>query len=550
MNEIATSLSGRLAGGLPGGLNGGPASSGWRRFLPEPGGLGKDLGASLVVFLVAVPLAMGIALASGAPILSGLIASVIGGVVVGLLSGAPMQVSGPAAGLAVTMFVLIQKNGFPMVCAMTVVAGLLQLGMGALRVARLSMAISPAVIHGMLAGIGVQITLAQLHVVLGDKPQASPWQNLRELPGQIRDLHGPSTLLGVLAIAIMLLWPLVPWKRLKLLPAPLVAVSVATLASLWVSVPRVKIPGGLLSALHLPTWPASEQVQAVVLGGITLALIASAESLLCAVATDRLHGGPRANLDRELMAQGVGNTLSGLIGGLPITGVIVRSKANIDAGARTRLSGILHGVWIALFVTQLGFLITRIPEAVLAGLLCVVGAKLVNPDHIRELYRHNEARIYFITLIGVLATNLLAGIGIGLLAAAIFLIHRLTGVAVDVRERGGSHHVSVRGTLTFLGIPKLSGKLALVPRGARVEVDVAVDFIDHAGLETLRSFAAAHERTGGTVLMDLLHPTGSPGTSPGAVIDHAPQPSQAAVATRTQTSTSVAAAGTAAGAAH
>ena len=207
-----------------------------------------------------------------------------------------------------------------------------------------------------------------------------------------------------------------------------------------------------------------------------------------------------------------------------------------------------RGLWIALFVTQLGFLITRIPEAVLAGLLCVVGAKLVNLDHIRELHKHHEARIYFITLIGVLATNLLAGIGIGLLAAAIFLIHRLTGVAVEVRERGGSHHVSVRGTLTFLGIPKLSGRLALIPSGARVEVDVAVDFIDHAGLETLRSFAAAHERTGGTVLMDLLHSTGATGAAPGAVIDHAPP--QSAAATRTQTPVSVAAAGTAVGAAH
>jgi carbonic anhydrase len=538
MNEIATSLSGA------------PPLLGWRSRLPRPSELGKDLGASLVVFLVAVPLAMGIALASGAPILSGLIASVIGGVVVGLLSGAPMQVSGPAAGLAVTVFVMIQKHGFPMVCAMTVAAGILQLAMGALRVARLSMAISPAVIHGMLAGIGVQITLAQLHVVLGDKPQASPWQNLRELPGQIRDLHGPSTLLGVLVIGIMLLWPLVPWKRLKLLPAPLIAVTAATLASLWVDVPRVKIPGGLASALSLPSWPAGEHVQTVLLGALTLALIASAESLLCAVATDRLHGGPRANLDRELMAQGVGNTLSGLIGGLPITGVIVRSKANIDSGARTRLSGILHGLWIALFVTQLGFLINRIPAAVLAGLLCVVGAKLVNIDHIRELHKHGEARIYFITLLGVLATNLLAGIGLGLLAAAVFLIHRLTGIAVDVRERGGSHHVSVRGTLTFLGIPKLSGKLALIPGGTRVEVDVAVDFIDHAGIETLRSFAAAHERTGGTVNMDLLGSGSSHGGTSATARGRAPQPSQAAVATRTQTTASVATAGPAAGAAH
>lgn len=480
------------------------------RFLPDRSTLGKDLGASLVVFLVAVPLSMGIALASGAPILSGLIAAVVGGVLVGMLAGAPLQVSGPAAGLAVTVFVLIQRHGFPLVCAMTVLAGLLQITIGALRIARLSMAISPAVIHGMLAGIGVQITLAQLHVVLGDKPQASPWRNLLELPGQIRDLHGPSTLLGLLAIGILLLWPLIPWKRLRLVPAPLVAVTTATVVSLWTDVARVQLPGGLLSALHLPAWPTTpEQIQIVLTGGVTIALIASAESLLCAVATDQLHGGPRANLDREIIAQGVGNTVSGLISGLPITGVIVRSKANIDSGARTRLSGVMHGLWVALFVTQLSFLITRIPQAVLAGLLCVVGTRLVNLGHIRELHKHHESRVYFITLLSVLATNLLVGIAIGLAAAAALLVHRLTGVKVAIEQRGTGPLVTVQGTLTFLGIPKLSALLATVPPGSRVEVEVDVDFIDHAGLEALRSFSAAHERTGGTVIMDLLRPGGS-----------------------------------------
>lgn len=504
MNEIATPI------------NLSPGPTGGRRSWFDPSTLGKDFGASLVVFLVAVPLSMGIALASKAPsVLPGLIAAVIGGIIVGLISGAPLQVSGPAAGLVVTVYVLIDKHGFPLLCAMTIVAGLLQVLMGGLRIARLAMAISPAVIHGMLAGIGVQITLAQLHVVLGDKPQASAWQNLRELPGQIRDLHGAATLIGLLTIGILVLWPLIPIKRLKLIPAPLLAVVAATMVSLGVDVPRVQLPsGGLLSGLHLPSFPGMDVLPAVLIGGVTIALIASAESLLCAMATDKLHGGPRANLDRELIAQGVGNTVSGFCGGLPITGVIVRSKANIDSGGRTRLSAILHGVWVALFVTQLGFLISRIPQAVLAGLLCVVGVKLVNFAHIRELHKHHEARIYFITVAGVLATNLLAGIAMGIVAAVGFLVYRLTRIKVELEQRGSEHLVTVKGTLTFLGVPKLAEQLAHVPPGTNVHVQVDVEFIDHAGIDALRSFAAAHVRTGGTVNTDLIHPRGTGVSAP------------------------------------
>ena len=287
---------------------------------------------------------------------------------VGALAGAPLQVSGPAAGLAVILFGLIEQFGFPAVCALTLAAGVLQVLLGVFRVARVTMAISPAVIHGMLAGIGILIALSQLHIVLGGTPQSSALRNLAELPGQVAGLHGPATLLGLLTIAILIAWPLLPWRRLRVVPGALVAVVTASAVSVafGMDVARVQLPAGLLEAFHLPVMPSGSWT-AIIGGAVALTMVASAESLLCAVATDKLHSGPRANLDRELIAQGMGNAVAGLIGGVPITGVIVRSTANIEAGGKTRLSAMLHGAWVIVFVTQLGDLIARIPLSVLAG---------------------------------------------------------------------------------------------------------------------------------------------------------------------------------------
>ncbi|MBZ4420057.1 SulP family inorganic anion transporter [Myxococcus sp. RHSTA-1-4] len=467
--------------------------------------LATDLPSSLVVFLVALPLCMGIALASGAPIISGLIAGVVGGVVVGLFGGAPLQVSGPAAGLAVMVFGFIQQFGLATTCAAVAAAGLLQMLFGGLKVARAALAISPAVIHGMLAGIGILIVLGQLHIVLGGAPQSSAWQNLRELPGQVADLHGPATLLGLLTIGLLVVWQVIPVKRLKAVPGPLVAVLGATVvATLWgADVARVNLPENVFSSFQFPSLPEGNwgPFAAAV---ISLALVASAESLLCAVATDKMHTGPRANLDRELFAQGMANTVSGLAGGLPITGVIVRSAANTAAGAKTRVSAILHGVWLLLFVTLLGSVAGLVPLTVLAGLLVVVGVKLVNVHHIRELHRRGELAVYLVTVGGVVGINLLAGIGLGLLVAMLRLLWHLGSVHVDVRQKGEAYQVHVSGALTFVGVPKLSAALAQVPAGAKVDVDLALETLDHSGHEALESWADTHRKTGGTVWMESL----------------------------------------------
>lgn len=495
--------------------------------------LSRDALASLVVFLVAVPLSLGIALASNAPIMAGMIAAAVGGIVVGALGGAPLQVSGPAAGLTVVVFGIVEQLGgdWRAVCFVTAAAGLVQLALGSLGIARLALAISPAVVHGMLAGIGASIVLGQLHIVLGGAPQASALRNLAELPGQVRDVHGPAAALGLGVLVVLAVWSFAPLPaRLRAIPAPLVAVLLGTAAAaaLGLQVERIDliaddqvrpvhegevVPGapggsaadhGLFQAIGLPRVPDAP-VGAVVVAVLTLAVIASVESLLCAVATDRMHDGPRADLDRELRAQGVGNALSGLLGGLPVTGVIVRSSANIHAGAASRASAILHGVWIVVFVAALGGLLETIPKAVLASLLVFVGARLVNPGHIRELARHGEVAVYGLTFAGVVLQDLLVGVGIGMAAAIVLLLRRLAKVHVVVNATADQATVRVSGALTFVGVPRLVHALEQLPPGRRVAVDLDVELVDHAGLEALHAWRQAYERTGGAVDLDLSH---------------------------------------------
>lgn len=475
--------------------------------------LRSDLPASFVVFLIAVPLSLGIALASGAPsVVAGLIAAVVGGIVVGLMGGAPLQVSGPAAGLTVVVFGLVHQFGWATTCAITACAGLVQILLGSLRISRAALYISPSVVHGMLAGIGIVIALAQLHVVLGGQPQASALLNLKALPQQIVEHHGPAVILGLITIAVLAAWPLLP-KIVQKVPAALAAVSLSTLVSLLyaMDVKRVHLPDNLYTDHVLPALPTGNW-GAFGIAVATVALIASVESLLAAVATDKLHSGDRANLDRELLGQGAGNLVSGLLGGLPITGVVVRSSANIKAGAKSRLSSILHGFWILLFVTLLGVVIQKIPLASLAGLLVFVGIKLVDFHHIRELGIHREAPIYFVTVTGVVFLNLLAGVGLGIGLALLMLLRRLAQATITIKQGAGlplgehvRQHVRMEGSLTFLSVPQITAQLSTIPPGANVEIDLAVDLMDHAAFESLHSWRIAHEKTGGRVDIDERH---------------------------------------------
>ncbi|OBI84293.1 bifunctional SulP family inorganic anion transporter/carbonic anhydrase [Mycobacterium sp. E740] len=458
-----------------------------------------DLPASLVVFLVALPLSLGIAVASDAPVLAGLIAAVVGGIVAGAFGGSPLQVSGPAAGLTVIVAGLVGQFGWAVTCAITVCAGVLQVLFGLSRVARSALAIAPVVVYAMLAGIGVTIALQQLHVLLGGESKSSALTSLVELPGQLLEVEGAGLLLGLVVIAVLVLWRRVPAPAGRV-PGPLVAIVGVTAVSLVLpfEVSRIKIDGSLLDALQLPQLPDGNW-GAFAIGVLTVALIASVESLLSAVSVDRL-GGTQTNFDRELLGQGSANIVSGAIGGLPITGVIVRSSTNVAAGARSRASAIMHGVWLLVFALPFVGLIQQIPSAALAGLLIVIGCQLVKWPQIKTAHRTGDLAVYLVTILGVVFVNLLAGVLIGLALAVLLILWRVVRTRIHVDETGaGQWCVAVTGSLTFLSLPQLTRALESVPAGATVTLELRVDFLDHPCQEAIAHWRRQHEASGGTV---------------------------------------------------
>ncbi|MCV7284963.1 bifunctional SulP family inorganic anion transporter/carbonic anhydrase [Mycolicibacterium wolinskyi] len=463
-----------------------------------------DLPASLVVFLVALPLSLGIAVASGAPVLAGIIAAIVGGIVAGALGGSPLQVSGPAAGLTVVVAGLVSQFGWAVTCAITVCAGVLQVLFGLSRVARAALAISPVVVHAMLAGIGITIALQQVHVLLGGSSNSSAWANVTELPGQLMSAHGPGLFLGVLVIAILVGWKRMP-AAVRKVPGPLVAIVGVTALSVLLpfssiqNVPRIQLDGSLIDAIALPSLPDGNW-GAFAAGVLTVALIASVESLLCAVAVDRMHTGPRTNFDREMLGQGTANMISGAVGGLPVTGVIVRSSSNVAAGARTRASAIMHGVWVLVFALPFAGLAQLIPTAALAGLLIVIGCELVKRAHIETARRTGDLVVYVVTVLGVVFLNLLEGVLIGLALAIALTVWRVVRAKIHAEPVSeNTWRVVVEGSCTFLSLPKLTSALATVPTGANVTVELCVDFIDHAAHQAIDEWQRQHVATGGTV---------------------------------------------------
>ncbi|MFH9735098.1 SulP family inorganic anion transporter [Streptomyces sp. NPDC017260] len=482
---------------------------------PPPGGprrfrvAGADLSASIAVFLIALPLSLGIALATGAPLQAGLVAAAVGGIVVGWLGGCPLQVSGPAAGLTVVTADIIVRYGWRTTCAITVLAGLAQLGLGCLRVARSALAVSPAIVHGMLAGIGVTIAVAQLHIVLGGTPQSSVPDNLRALPAQLASPRPADLAVSVLTLTLLLLWPRVPGRTGQLLgkvPAALVAVAGATVvaALAGLRLPKVDLPSWSSHALAtLPDGPVLGLVAAV----LTTTLVCSVQSLLGAVAVDKLVAArpgltgrvKRSNLDRELLGQGAANIVSGSLGGLPIAGVAVRSSANVGAGAVSRNSTMLHGVLVVIAALLMVPALEFIPLAALASLVMFVGIKMVSLNHIRTVTRHREVLVYAVTTCGVVFFGVLEGVALGIAVAVGVALHRLTRTRITHEETEGVHHVHVRGQLTFLAVPRLSRVLHHVPQGADAVVELDGSFMDHAAYETLQDWLKTHTAQGGSV---------------------------------------------------
>ena len=498
---------------------------------PGPRLTGADVSASIAVFLIALPLSLGIALATGAPLQAGLVAAAVGGVVAGRLGGAPLQVSGPAAGLTVVTAELIQRYGWRTTCAITVLAGLAQLGLGLLRVARTALAVSPAIVHGMLAGIGVTIAVAQLHIVLGGTPHSSVLLNLRDLPAQLARVQTAALSVSALTLCLLLAWPRLPGRAgrlLRVVPAPLVAVTGATTSAalLGFGLPKVDLPSWSSHALAgLPEGPALGLIAAV----LTITLVCSVQSLLGAVAVDKMVAARpalsgrvrRADLDRELLGQGAANVVSGTLGGLPIAGVAVRSTANVNAGAVSRNSTMLHGVLVVIAALLMVPILELIPLASLAALVMAVGIQMVSLHHIRTVTRHREVLVYAVTTVGVVFLGVLEGVALGIGMAVAVALHRLTRTRITHHEKEGVHHVHVRGQLTFLAVPRLSRTLHLVPQGGHAVVELDGSFMDHAAYESLQDWQSTQTAHGGTVELvgrrtgvRIGEPTGPAGLHP------------------------------------
>ncbi len=484
---------------------------------PEGRSYGRDFLASVVVFLVALPLCLGIAIASGAPPALGLITGIVGGLVVGTIGGAPLQVSGPAAGLTVIVWDLIQSHGLPALGVIVLLGGLIQIAAGVLRLGRYFQAVPPSLVYGMLAGIGVLIFSSQFHVMVDDTPKGGGLENLLSIPEAVwkgafsgDSTHQLAALTGVITIVVLLAWNRFVPRVLRPIPGALVGVVAATVlaSALGFPIQRVSLPDSLVGAANWLKPPSLALLRepAVLMAAFALSIIASAETLLCAVAIDRMHDGKRTDFNRELTAQGIGNAICGVFGALPMTGVIVRSSANVGAGARTRLSAILHGAWLLVLVSALPFVLRLIPVASLAAVLVFTGYKLVNVGILKQLRRYGvgEVVVYGATLTAIVATDLLTGVLLGLVLAVLKLLVVFNKLSVQVEHdtQEDAVAVDIGGTVSFLKLPDLVSALAEVPRARRLALRVDnVRYIDHASLQALADWERQHRMRGAQVVI-------------------------------------------------
>ncbi|MFD5844192.1 SulP family inorganic anion transporter [Streptomyces chartreusis] len=467
----------------------------------------QDFAASLVVFLVALPLCVGVAVASGVPAELGLVTGIVGGIVTGLMRGSSLQVSGPAAGLTVLVYEAVQEFGLPVLGVLVLATGLLQLLMGALRLGRWFRAISVSVVEGMLAGIGLVLIAGQLYAVADAEAPASGLEKIAGLPGALAGVAGStealaSVGLGAGTVAVLVLWRRLP-RPVRAVPGPLAAVGLATLVAAVFALPVATVEvKGLLGSVQPPSPTAFGELADVgVLATIVaFTLIASAESLFSAAAVDRLHDGPRTQYDKELMAQGAGNTVCGALGALPMTAVIVRSSANVQAGARTKASRVMHGVWLLLFAALLPATLALIPIPALAGILVHAGWKLIPFRGIVSLWRghRGEALILVVTALSIVAVNMFEGVLIGLALSVAKTAWEASHVKLEVIDKGaGPIQAYLSGNATFLRLPKILDSLEALPQDRPVELDLSgLHHLDHACRTALENWAERHSAAG------------------------------------------------------
>lgn len=489
------------------------------------GTLVADVKSGLVVFLVALPLCLGIALASGAPLLSGLLAGIIGGIVVGILSGSHTSVSGPAAGLsAVVVAQILSLGSFSAFLLAVMVAGLIQIGFGVAKGGFIASFFPSSVIKGLLAAIGVILILKQIPHLVGHDPdpegEMSFFQpdfetTFSELISMFGDFQPGSAIIGLVSIALLVLWD--KWKPLKtsLFPAPVAVVLFGIGVGLWFEqlgtpwhiqpshLVQVPVASNLADFFQLLPRPDFSQWMnpSVYVAGFTLAVVATLETLLNLQAVDRLDRQQRTSPpNRELLAQGIGNVTAGLVGGLPVTSVIIRSSVNVHTGGKTKMATLVHGTLLLISVPLIPTWLNTIPLSCLAAILLMTGIKLVSPALVRQMW--NEGRYQFIpfvaTVVAIVLTDLLIGIVIGLTVAIGFILksnmRRPVRRSIEKHLGGEVVHVELANQVSFLNRAALSNVLAEVPRNGHVLLDAQnTDYIDPDVLDLIRDFK---EQTG------------------------------------------------------
>ena len=490
----------------------------------------NDLPASIVVFFVALPLCLGIALASGAPLFSGLIAGIVGGIVVGALSGSNIGVSGPAAGLAAIVLTAIGSlGGYENFLVAVVLGGIIQLIFGLLKAGVIGYYFPSSVIKGMLTGIGIIIILKQIPHFFGYDAdpegdfaffQVDGENTFSEILKTLNNISLGSTIIGLVGLGILLLWSNVLSKKGKifqLIQGPLVAVVLGIIyfvvtgddtkygisSEHLVSVPVPSDMDSFLGQFSFPNFGVIGNPE-IWVTAFTIALVASLETLLCVEATDKLD--PHKNVtstNRELLAQGTGNVISGLIGGLPITQVIVRSSANIQSGGRTKLSAIVHGFFLLISIILIPTLLNKIPLSVLAAILFIVGFKLAKPSLFKQMWKLGWKQFvpFLVTVLGIVFTDLLKGIGMGLAVGIVIILiksfqnsHFLHKEGEDIDD--GKIKMTLAEEVTFFNKGAILKELDNLPKDSLLELDVRqTKYLDNDIIEILEDFSIkARER--------------------------------------------------------
>lgn len=474
--------------------------------------LKADIPASIVVFFVALPLCLGIALASGAPLFSGLIAGIVGGIVVGMLSGSAIGVSGPAAGLAAIVLVAISTlGGFENFLLAVVLGGIIQVAFGILKAGVIGYYFPSSVIKGMLTGIGIIIVIKQIPFFFGYDKALATDAHFTEL---LNYISPGATLIALIGLAILIIWNVwlsKSYKVFQIVQGPVVAVAVGIIyyiltkdsttwsvdKSMLVSVPAPENLSSFLGQFSSPNFDQISNPQ-IWVTAFTIALVASLETLLCVEATDKLDPRKRVTpTNRELIAQGSGNIISGLIGGLPITQVIVRSSANIQSGGKTKTSAIVHGFLLLLSVLIIPTLLNKIPLSVLAAVLFIVGYKLAKPTLFVTIYKQGWKQFvpFIVTVVGIIFTDLLVGIGLGLAVGIIVILIKSYQnshfLHIEDKSNGAKKvKMTLAEEVTFINKGAILKELEHIDKDSALEIDVRkTRFLDYDIIEILEDFS-------------------------------------------------------------